>query len=87
MKKVLISFFAIAIGIQSSLVLASGVNVNQADAQTLDEQLQLVGEELAKRIIEYRERNGNYSSLEDLKKVQGIGDRIIELNRDYISFN
>jgi competence ComEA-like helix-hairpin-helix protein len=53
------------------------VNVNTAPAAELAE-LPGVGQVLAERIIEHRETQGPFRSLNDLKQVKGIGDRILE---------
>lgn len=49
------------------------VNINTA-TQTELEELPGIGPSLAQRIIEYRETNGNFQSIEDLQNVKGIGD-------------
>jgi competence protein ComEA len=49
------------------------VNINLADEKTLDT-LPGIGPAMAKRIVEYRQINGQFQSMEDLKKVRGIGD-------------
>lgn len=36
-----------------------------------------IGEKKAENIIAYREAHGKFASLEELKKVKGIGDKII----------
>lgn len=51
------------------------VNINTANLKTLSA-LKGIGPELAKNIIDYRTKNGNFESVEDLKKVKGIGDKI-----------
>ena len=33
-----------------------------------------IGEELARRIVEYRENNGPFSAVEDIMQVSGIGE-------------
>lgn len=49
------------------------VNINTADEKALDA-LPGIGPAMAKRIIEYRETEGQFQTIEDLKKVKGIGD-------------
>ena len=50
------------------------VNVNQANAEQLMT-IRGVGPVMAKRIIEYREKNGPFKKTEDLLSVQGIGEK------------
>ena len=59
------------------------VNINTADEKALD-QLPGIGPSLAKRIVEYRKKEGNFLVLEDLKKVQGIGAAKFERLREKI---
>lgn len=49
------------------------VNINTANVNELDN-LPGIGPSLAQRIIEYREENGNFKSIEELQNVKGIGD-------------
>ena len=49
------------------------VNINTANLSEL-ETLPGIGPSLAQRIIEYRETNGNFQTIEDLQNVKGIGD-------------
>ena len=49
------------------------VNINTADEKALDS-LPGVGPAMAKRIIEYRETEGAFQSIEDIKKIKGIGE-------------
>ena len=44
-----------------------------------------IGESKAKKIIEYREKNGPFKTLEDIKKVSGIGDAIFAKIKDNIT--
>ena len=44
-----------------------------------------VGEAIAKRIIEYREANGLFKSVDDLTNVKGIGPKILSKNADRIT--
>lgn len=62
------------------------ININTADVVKLCE-LPGVGESLASRIIQYREENGKFKSIEDLKNVSGIGEKKFESLREYIVVN
>lgn len=51
----------------------SKVNINTATQSELDN-LPGIGPAIAQKIIEYRETNGNFTKIEDLQEVKGIGD-------------
>ncbi|MCK4386333.1 MAG: helix-hairpin-helix domain-containing protein, partial [candidate division Zixibacteria bacterium] len=60
------------------------INLNQATSAEL-QLLPGVGPTLSKRIVEYRERNGQFEKIEDLMQVQGIGLKTFEQIQDYIT--
>lgn len=60
------------------------VNVNTADAATLDRVLVNIGPAKAQAIVDHRKTNGPFRSAEQLAEVKGIGLRTVELNRDRI---
>jgi len=60
------------------------VNINTASAEEITK-LKNVGDKYAERIIQYREANGPFKSPEDIMKVQGIGAKTFELNKDRIT--
>jgi comEA protein len=60
------------------------IDINKASAEELT-QIKGIGEKYAERIIEFREKNGNFTRIEDIKKVKGIGDKKFESIKDYIS--
>lgn len=43
-----------------------------------------IGESKARAIIEYRDKNGLFGSIDDIKNVKGIGNGLFEKIRDYI---
>lgn len=53
------------------------VNINRASIAQFDS-LPGIGPVIAARIIEYRKKNGPFLTLEDLTKVQGIGDKTFQ---------
>jgi len=61
------------------------VDINRADAATMIENWKGIGEKKAKAIVAYRKKNGNFSSIDDLQNVTGIGEGIIKNNRKYMS--
>ena len=50
------------------------VNINTATQAQL-ESLPGVGAKAAERILEYRQKNGNFKKVEDLMNVKGIGEK------------
>ena len=59
------------------------VSINQAGAEELDT-LPGIGPALAQAILEYREENGGFSTLEELMEVPGIGEKVFSKLRDRI---
>ena len=53
------------------------ININEADFETLCD-LPYVSDSQAKAVIEYREENGCFESIEELLEVEGIGEKIFE---------
>jgi competence protein ComEA len=65
-------------------LLAGPVNINTADAEMLAAELVGIGPALAAAIVRDREENGPYKTAEELTRVRGIGESIIENNRENI---
>lgn len=61
----------------------SKVNINTASLEQLMD-LDGIGEAYASRIIEYREKNGPFQAPDDLLKIKGIGEKILDANKDRI---
>lgn len=60
------------------------LDLNTATAEDLTA-LPGIGEVLAGRIVAYREANGAFTSVDELLKVDGIGEKRVEAIRDYIT--
>ena len=75
---------ATAAALFSTFAFAGPVNVNTADAATLDAELRGVGPVIAQRIVEHRETHGEFRAANDLTAVRGIGDKVVANNAEYI---
>ena len=60
------------------------VNINTADAEKLAT-LKGIGPALAQRIIDYREQNGAFKTIDEIKNVRGIGDKKFAAFKDKIT--
>ncbi|MBQ9498403.1 MAG: ComEA family DNA-binding protein [Selenomonadaceae bacterium] len=60
------------------------VNINTDDAERLAT-LKGIGPALAQRIIEYREQNGGFKSIDEIKNVRGIGQKKFDAFKDKIT--
>lgn len=82
MLKKIIAAVVMALGV-INLALAA-VNINTASQAEL-ESLPGIGPVKAKAILEDRKKNGNYKSVDDLKRVSGIGDKTVVELKDKIT--
>lgn len=62
------------------------ININTATIQELDS-LPGVGEATANKILNYRQENGKFKSIEEIKNVNGIGDKKYEDLKEVICIN
>lgn len=60
------------------------ININTATTDELDK-LPGIGPVYAERIVEYRNINNNFKSLEEIKNIKGIGEKTFEKFKDLIS--
>jgi competence protein ComEA len=80
MKLLKALLLAVFLGLSLANVYAASVDINTADAKTL-ETLRGIGPKSAQAIVEYRQKNGPFKNLDDLDKVKGVGKKTIEKNR------
>lgn len=59
------------------------VNINTADSQEL-QTLSGIGPAKAQAIIDYREENGAFKAIDDLKNISGFGEKTVEKLRESI---
>src|SRR3974390_780291 len=74
----------VPLALMALLPLAAGagpVGINKADAATIAKELDRVGLAKARGIVEDREKNGAFKSVDDLRRVKGIGAKTLEQNR------
>lgn len=81
MKKFLLALCVLIFWAGTAL---AAVNINTANQELL-QGLTGIGPAKAAAIIEYREANGPFKSVEDLSKVQGIGARTVESLKESIT--
>nr|WP_218853269.1 ComEA family DNA-binding protein [Microbacterium immunditiarum] len=72
------------VGAGSSPAGDGRVNLNTASAAELDS-LPRIGPAMAQRILDWRDANGRFTSVEDLLAVPGIGDKMLEALRDLVT--
>lgn len=60
------------------------VNINEAKQEDF-EQLPGIGPSIAQRIVEYRDQNGKFTSIDELQEVKGIGEAKFENIKEYVT--
>ncbi len=84
---IFLACFAASLAAAAETGTSSGVvNINTADADQL-QLLPKVGPALAGRIIDYREANGPFRTVDEIVAVKGIGDRSLERLEPYLATN
>ena len=71
MKKIIFSLLLAAVS-------AFALDINTASAKEFIE-VKGIGEKKAERIIAYRDEHGKFSSIDELKNVKGIGEKIVTI--------
>jgi competence protein ComEA len=76
---------ALLLGCGLEAAAAGTVDLNVANATELAAALDGVGQSKAEAIVDYREANGPFRTVDDLALVKGIGAATIDRNRDKLS--
>jgi len=63
--------------------LAYPLNINTATKEELMT-ISGIGEVYAERILAYREENGDFTALEQLTEIEGVGEKRLETWREYL---
>jgi competence protein ComEA len=84
MFKTTLTALALSLLLAGSALAADRVNINTADAATIDRVLLNIGPSKAEAIVAYRKAHGAFRSAEQLALVKGVGLKTIEKNRDRI---
>jgi len=69
---------------QRAAAAGAPVNINTASASELAT-LKGIGPAKAQAIVEHRDKNGQFKSIDDLKLVRGIGDKMLEQLRPHLT--
>ena len=81
MKFLQACLLSLVVAIVSFNAQAGTVDINTADAATLDKNLKGIGPRTAAAIVDYRSKNGPFKSVDELANVKGVGAATIEKNR------
>ena len=67
------------------LPILAGLKILPVNGIVLEQKIRGVGPSIAQRIIDFREQNGNFKSIDEIKKVRGIGEKTFEKIKDSIT--
>ena len=63
------------------VLIAETININKANARQISEALKGIGLKKAEAIVEWRKANGKFTTIEQLIEVKGIGEKILQMNK------
>jgi competence protein ComEA len=76
--KILRVLLMFALSVFSIVTFAQAVDINTATAEQLDKGVKGIGPAKAAEIVKYREASGPYKSVDDLAKVPGIKEKMLQ---------
>ncbi|KGO19483.1 hypothetical protein Q757_10175 [Oenococcus alcoholitolerans] len=65
------------------LDLKKVIDINESNSSDL-QQINGIGSKKADEIIKFRNENGHFKSIDDLKKISGFGDKTVEKLKEYL---
>ena len=74
----------VLLGLPAAVLAGGEVDINTADKEILMT-LSGVGESFAQKIINYRERNGGFKTVQELTNIRGIGQALVDKNKDILT--
>lgn len=77
--------FGLMLLLATASVMAEPVDINSATADEIATAMTGVGKAKAEAIVQDREKNGAFKSIDDLARVKGIKAGLIQKNRDKIT--
>ena len=75
---------ALVVLLSSWSLWAAPIDINTADAAAIAQAMVGIGDKKAADIVAYRKANGPFKSIEELANVKGVGQKMIENNRENI---
>ncbi|MGZ8216283.1 ComEA family DNA-binding protein [Methylomagnum sp.] len=85
MHKFISGILALVLYAVAPVAFAEALDINTATVEQLDQVMVGVGKAKAQAIVQDREKNGKFKSIDDLVRVKGIGPKAIEKNRDKLT--
>jgi competence protein ComEA len=82
LTSILVSIF-VSLGVPFA-ACAGPVDINTADASTLARELNGVGPARAQAIVAYRNEHGPFKSVDDLRLVKNMPQKVIDNNRELL---
>lgn len=74
-----------AVPVVASAIPVNTLNLNTADAATLQKELKGIGKTKADAIVTYRNEHGPFASVDELLEINGIGKALLESNREKLT--
>ncbi|MEM7196260.1 MAG: helix-hairpin-helix domain-containing protein [Pseudomonadota bacterium] len=81
-----IAVIAVSLMLMNAVAMAEKINLNQADAETL-QYIPGIGPGKSQKIVAAREQRGAFESVDDLLAVPGVGESLLKQIKHYGSVN